>query len=602
MKKSIIISTTNIWIIYFRIRGVDLILKEENDICQERLLHPSVYKRFNKTRELIDKKVDPSEFHYRGGLDQNTYHALQQRWQEQKQIMKDHKKEVKAQYGSLKAAPLSLGPFEKIDPVIGTKNTLVLLTEFKDVKHIHNSAEFEELLFNKGSNQSMRDYYLEASWNQLDIIGKINENWYTASNNITEYIDEAVNIRYPLARKLVKETIMQAKDSGIDFTPFAKDGKIEYLIVIYAGFGQDSKANIKKYIRPHHGQLSEPIELQKGIFADKYALIPERPLNLGCYCHEMGHLLGLHDFYNERMGPIVGSWCLMAYGDHINEGKTPAHPSAWCKVHLGWREPKKIQEIPQNMEIPAVIDKDGVIYKMEVPGTDGGEYFLLENRQQKGFDRNLPGSGLLIWHVDETKCIHKAPNSDPKHLGITLEQSDGKKALQRNWSFLRQDEVIEEIKKQEEVQEEIKKDIMGDEGDAYPGITVNRDFDENSNPNSNSLMDVKSGVSVNTISDSDDLMKAQIGLKHEIGTVSDGKITSTSLKTGQFIIQNYISFINSQKTKDQYSKGYEDGIQDLIEKLKEEQGLKSYHEGYQLGYQLGYEYARKNSMKIKKRK
>ncbi len=466
-----------------------MVLKEDK-IFRERLLHPSVYKRFNKTRELIEEKVDPVEFRYRGGLNLNTYNALQQRWQKQQKIIEDHKKEVIAQYGSLKAAPLSLGPFEKIDKVIGTKNVLVLLTEFKDVKHIHNPAEFEELLFSKGSNLSMRDYYLESSWNQLDITGKINEQWFTASNNSKEYVDEAVHISYPLARKLVKETIMQAKDSGVDFKPFAKDGKIEYLIIVYAGFGQDNKANLEKYLRPHQGHLAEPVELQKGIFADKYALIPERPINIGVYCHEMGHLLGLHDFYNEIMGPIVGSWCLMAYGDRINEGKTPAHPSAWCKVYLGWRKPKNIQELPQNMEIPAVIDKDGVIYKMEVPGTNGGEYFLLENRQQKGFDRNLPGSGLLIWHIDESRCIHKAPNSDPIHFGITLEQSDGKQALQRDWSFLQQKEVQEEIKKQKEVQELLTKDIMGDEGDAYPGITLNRTFDEKSNPKSNSLRGV----------------------------------------------------------------------------------------------------------------
>ena len=30
---------------------------------------------------------------------------------------------------------------------------------------------------------------------------------------------------------------------------------------------------------------------------------------------------------------------------------------------------------------------------------DGSEYFLLENRQRKGFDAGLPADGLLIWRV-----------------------------------------------------------------------------------------------------------------------------------------------------------------------------------------------------------
>jgi hypothetical protein len=36
-----------------------------------------------------------------------------------------------------------------------------------------------------------------------------------------------------------------------------------------------------------------------------------------------------------------------------------------------------------------------------------GEYFLVENRFQTGFDAALPGSGLAIWHIDE----HREGNS-----------------------------------------------------------------------------------------------------------------------------------------------------------------------------------------------
>jgi len=53
---------------------------------------------------------------------------------------------------------------------------------------------------------------LEASWNQLDITGKVNDEWYSAAGNRADYADKVpVNRHYPLARKLVKETILQAK-------------------------------------------------------------------------------------------------------------------------------------------------------------------------------------------------------------------------------------------------------------------------------------------------------------------------------------------------------------------------------------------------------
>lgn len=564
-----------------------MVNKNRDNICRERHLHPSVYKRFIKTRNLIEKGVDSEELRNRGGLDLETYEALRQRGKSQKQRTKSYKENVIKHYGSLKAAPLSVGPCKKIDPVIGPKNALVLLTEFKDVKHSHSGDEFQELLFSKGSGRSLRDFYLEASWNQLDITGKVNDQWFTASDTSLNYVDESINIKYPLARKLVEETILQAKNSeNIDFTPFAQNGYIDILIIVFAGRGIDTSLKID-HIRPHQGNLAEPIEVQNGIWANNYALVPELPMDdLGCYCHEVGHLLGLPDLYNWK-SPVVGSWCLMAIGDHLDNGRTPSHPSAWCKIHLGWKQPQTIGELPKNQEIPAVTGENGAIYKVEIPGTGGQEYFLLENRQQKGFERNLPGSGLLIWHVDQSKCIHKAPNSDPNHFFITLIESDGKNDLLQD---------INDLMKKDEFKVAIK-ELIGDDGDAFPGITVNRNFNGESNPNSNSYSGVKSMVSITDISDSDDVMKAKIGVQPGSNlpiSMNQGEISSQHPLS---VIQNLLALMSPQKHVKPYDQGYGDAKQDLIEKIKDENGLNFYKTGYIEGYQKGYKKALK---KLKK--
>jgi len=116
--------------------------KEKDEICQERHLHPSVYKKIRKTRDLIQKGLDPEEFPDKGGLDLRTFEALKKRRQDQKQTMVNREQKLVSQYGSLEAAPLTVGPCKKIYPVIGTRNVLVLLTEFKDVKHSHDPREF----------------------------------------------------------------------------------------------------------------------------------------------------------------------------------------------------------------------------------------------------------------------------------------------------------------------------------------------------------------------------------------------------------------------------------------------------------------------------
>lgn len=499
----------------------------------------------------MEKGINPKEFRAKGGLDKKTYDGLKGRWNRRQGII--------SKYGSLKAAPISTGPCKKIDPVVGNKNALVLLTEFKDKKHTHLPEDLEKKLFTKGS-RSLRDYYLEASWNQLDITGKVSNQWYSADGNIMDYSDEAVHIKYPYARKLVKETVLNAKKSGFDFSPFAVDGKIELLMVIHAGKGQNTALKIE-YIRPHQGWVEEPIEVQDGIVIDRYILAPELPIeDIGCYCHEVGHLIGLPDFYNMK-SPVVGGWCLMGVGDHIDDGKTPAHPSAWCKVHLGWREPVIIEKPPDVYDIPAVSDVDGSIYKIDVHDSGGKEYFLLENRQQKGFDEKLPGSGLLIWHVDENRCVLNPPNSDFNHLFLTLVQSDGGDELQRD---------VNQLMKEMEF-ETLKKEITGNDGDPYPGITSNRNFDMKSNPRSISRKGTDSHVRVTSISDSSDVMRAEIGVQppsgvNKLDTKKPASQTESNTdKIARHVLQNYMELMTTQKEGTPYIDGYEAGKLDRIE-------------------------------------
>ncbi|MDP3066263.1 MAG: M6 family metalloprotease domain-containing protein, partial [Methanobacteriaceae archaeon] len=557
----------------------------------ERHLHPSIYKRIIKTNKLLQENLNPDKFRAEGGLDLDTYSALQERWQDQEERIQGIKQEYKAKYGSLKNIPSSIGRCRKIE-MVGTKNALVLLIEFDDIKHtaIYDDNYFKDLLFSKGK-QSMRDYFLEASWNQLDIKGEVSDGWYTAAHNRAEYLDKyPVKGSYPKAQNLVKEAIIQAKNSNkFDFTHFANDdGKIDMLLVVFAGSGFDTKLNIN-YIRPHQDKLIEPIEVQEGIWVDRYSMNPELPADdLGCFCHEMGHLLGLPDLYKEGYSPVVGSWCLMAVGCYNNNSRTPAHPSAWCKIHLGWTKPKLVEKNLQTYEIPEII-REKEIYKLEVEGSQGKEYFLLENRQQKGFDKYLPGSGLLIWHVDEGVCVPQAPNSDPNHFFLTLKQSDGKEDLQSDRTELFKNQMLEKL----------PKDIEGDLGDPFPGITLNRTFNDESHPNSRSYKGKKSFIEVFSISDSEDVMTAKMGIQKishgnniqfnfSDAAAEPKKETTKNFTPLQFIICNYPA---------QPKGPYQQGKEDYFEDIKKEIGLEDFQDGYRRGYLHGYQEAVKKAKK-----
>jgi immune inhibitor A len=102
---------------------------------------------------------------------------------------------------------------------------------------------------------------------------------------------------------------------------------------------------------------------------------------------------------------------------------------------------------------------------------DSEEYFLVENRHHSGFDESLPGSGLLIWHIDDAVWN----NADEKHPRVKLMQADGLSHLKGNWG-------------------------RGDSGDIFPGFAAVTAFNMVSSPNSKAYSGADTFVSITNIS------------------------------------------------------------------------------------------------------
>ena len=64
------------------------------------------------------------------------------------------------------------------------------------------------------------------------------------------------------------------------------------------------------------------------------------------------------------------------------------------------------------------------------PGNES-EYYLLENRLREGADAQLPGEGLLVWHVDERRGASAAAQRDPARKLLHLVEADGRGDLDR---------------------------------------------------------------------------------------------------------------------------------------------------------------------------
>jgi M6 family metalloprotease-like protein len=224
------------------------------------------------------------------------------------------------------------------------------------------------------------------------------------------------------------------------------------------------------------------------VFVHSMVIAPETEVQdgfdfgiLGVTAHEFGHRFGLPDLYDttapegfffaESQG--IGAFGLMGAGIWNANGVFPAEMCAWSKFYVGWLRPSEVL-LPEAgggneraISLPSMpLDRRGGAVRIEI---GGGEYFLIENRvrdyNRNGtfdfddvdgdgefdfgidsyagceFDWHLPrepinrqienadGSGLLIWHIDETiladRLAFNLVNSEAPHKGVDLEEADG---------------------------------------------------------------------------------------------------------------------------------------------------------------------------------
>src|SRR5438105_4268739 len=116
----------------------------------------------------------------------------------------------------------------------------------------------------------------------------------------------------------------------------------------------------------------------------------------------------------------AGIWDPMAEGSWNGNpaGSSPAHMSAWSLMRLGWVTPTDVTTSLVGTSIDAV-ETSGKVFRLSIPGSIQ-EYFLIANRQPLGFDAGLPGSGLLIWHVD----VSQTSNDQDTHRLVDLLEAD----------------------------------------------------------------------------------------------------------------------------------------------------------------------------------
>lgn len=136
--------------------------------------------------------------------------------------------------------------------------------------------------------------------------------------------------------------------------------------------------------------------------------------------HELGHYLGLEDFYDttysqrgEWSGYAVDMTSVMsnAWGQDADGNYLPPAMDAYNRWLLHWYTPQTADAAGTfTVAAQDYASETPAFSALLIPTRRDGEFYLIENRQPTKWDTALPEryagasatSGLLIWHVDET--------------------------------------------------------------------------------------------------------------------------------------------------------------------------------------------------------
>lgn len=344
-------------------------------------------------------------------------------------------------------------------PTIGEVHSLVILVQFADTKFstigsdahqfFNNMLNEPGFTYSNGANGSARDFYLNSSNGrfqpQFDVIGPVTlpEKYSYYGANKGSSVDNPVRLE-----EFVREACTLAAPS-VDFSQYDhnQDGFIDNIYFFYAGKGEADSGD-GNALWPHSAYYSD-IATQAGaaqtslkldgVEVGNYTcsneingtLITPQPAGIGTFVHEFGHVLGLADHYDVNYGITTfapGSFDTMAQASYNNNGNTPAAFSAYERACLGWLDLTVLKNGVDTLNVLPDLNDSNKAYMVPVGGTNDQEYFIMENRQQKGWDAFIPGHGMLLWHIDyDAKAWEKNElNITGTHQRVDIVEADNK--------------------------------------------------------------------------------------------------------------------------------------------------------------------------------
>lgn len=290
---------------------------------------------------------------------------------------------------------------------------------------------------------SARQYFIDQSWGDyqphFEVVGP-----YTLSHN-RNYYGQNGGLH---AFEMISEGCRMAVENGVDLGDYDNDndGVVDFVFVIYAQYGS-ADSPYQNAVWPHSSDMKS-----RGIKIGDYTLGTyacaneinykdgnrehETHTGIGTFCHEFSHVLGLPDLYSTDKATThktMGKWDIMDQGPYNNDGNTPPAYSGYERWFMGWMTPTILKESGKiemtdinESHLAYLVSKDGQ-HNLDGLKPDPAEFYILEVRGRSGWDKFIPGSGLMVTRVrwSKTKWYTNTVNNKEYEQGVDLQEADG---------------------------------------------------------------------------------------------------------------------------------------------------------------------------------
>lgn len=319
-------------------------------------------------------------------------------------------------------------PQKAVAATTGKIEALVVLIEFADRTAYFSRNEvdsfFNQVGFKKyHDNGSIHDYWAAVSQNRINVHTTISPAYYKAPKPFAYYDTDGGGGH---THELLDSALNWLDKQGFDFSKLTVDANRNIKGLSFQFVGNSGAKGLWGH-SSYHGRTFD------GVNTASYQIseLGTTEMHLGGICHEQGHMLfGWPDTYDIDGSNGGSSGCgkfdLMAAGNSDNTGApsgNPMPPNPYFRYLAGWNDMIPMNSFP-NDTILKIVANSGNTYVYRNPDK-AGEMYIIEARKKPYRNVDMPGEGILVWHIDSVISNNaNQQHTELNHYKVAVVQAD----------------------------------------------------------------------------------------------------------------------------------------------------------------------------------